>query len=209
MTNYAQAERVELCDLFVRVGPDAPTLCDGWKTSDLAAHLVIRERRLDAGPGMLIGPLSKYTDSLQRKVRDRHSWSELIDLVRAGPPFPLRIAPIDKRINTGEYFIHHEDVRRCEAGWEPRILDSALERSLWSGMQIMATILMRSAPCGVTLDAQSYGKREVKRSSPGVVVKGLPSELLLFCFGRSGASRVTFEGDPGDISKLVDTRFGF
>ncbi|MGD0448569.1 MAG: maleylpyruvate isomerase family mycothiol-dependent enzyme [Candidatus Dormibacteria bacterium] len=37
-------ERRELCDLLIQVGPDAPTLCEGWTTSDLAAHLVLRER---------------------------------------------------------------------------------------------------------------------------------------------------------------------
>jgi uncharacterized protein (TIGR03083 family) len=44
----ARAERAALCDLFDEVGPDAPTLCAGWTTRDLAAHLVIRERRADA-----------------------------------------------------------------------------------------------------------------------------------------------------------------
>ena len=36
-------ERMGLCDLFVELGPDAPTLCEGWTTADLAAHLVLRE----------------------------------------------------------------------------------------------------------------------------------------------------------------------
>src|SRR5882762_622635 len=36
-------ERRELCDLFLELGPDAPTLCEGWTTLDLAAHLVLRE----------------------------------------------------------------------------------------------------------------------------------------------------------------------
>ena len=38
---------VALCDLFEEVGPDAPTLCGDWTTRDLAAHLVMRERRPD------------------------------------------------------------------------------------------------------------------------------------------------------------------
>ena len=42
---YARAERTALCDLFLEVGPDAPTLCEGWTTKDLAGHLVIREGR--------------------------------------------------------------------------------------------------------------------------------------------------------------------
>ena len=50
-------ERDELCDLFVARGPDAPTLCEGWTTADLAAHLVVRERNPLAGPGIVFGGL--------------------------------------------------------------------------------------------------------------------------------------------------------
>ena len=45
MTRYAFAERLALADLMAEVGPDAPTLCGGWTTRDLAAHLLLRERR--------------------------------------------------------------------------------------------------------------------------------------------------------------------
>ena len=49
----AQQERNTLCDLFVELGSEAPTLCEGWSTADLAAHLVVRERRPDSGPGLV------------------------------------------------------------------------------------------------------------------------------------------------------------
>ena len=47
MTSLARRERISLCDTFTRTGPDAPTLCSPWTTADLAAHLVIRDRRPD------------------------------------------------------------------------------------------------------------------------------------------------------------------
>ena len=37
-------ERAQVCLRFDELGPDAPTLCEGWTTFDLAAHLVVRER---------------------------------------------------------------------------------------------------------------------------------------------------------------------
>lgn len=208
MPNYAQLERADLCDLLLEVGPDAPTLCDGWQTADLAAHLVIRERRPDAGPGLLIAALAGYTNAVQRKVREKNSWAELVNLVRSGPPFPLSIASIDERMNTGEYFIHHEDVRRAQPGWQPRTLPPALEESLWSGMSFMTRLLLKSAQSGVVLDAGDYGHYEVKKGEPEVKVVGLPSELLLFSFGRLEAARVSFEGDPGAVSQLKEARFG-
>ena len=37
----ARLEREALCDTLLALGPDAPTLCDPWRTRDLAAHLVL------------------------------------------------------------------------------------------------------------------------------------------------------------------------
>ena len=47
----ASRERAALVTTMRAVGPDAPTLCGDWTTRDLAAHLVLRERRPDAAPG--------------------------------------------------------------------------------------------------------------------------------------------------------------
>ncbi|MFM7872077.1 MAG: maleylpyruvate isomerase N-terminal domain-containing protein, partial [Actinomycetota bacterium] len=54
MSNPARTERDLICDLFTNFGPDAPTLCAGWTTRDLAAHIAVRERRPDAAAGILI-----------------------------------------------------------------------------------------------------------------------------------------------------------
>ncbi len=112
----AQQERKTLCDLFVERGPDAPTLCEGWLTADLAAHLVVRERRPDSGPGLVWPPLAGYTDKVRHGVRDRMPWEKLVETVRRGPPLLLR--PFDGPMNTVEFFIHVEDVRRAQDGWE-------------------------------------------------------------------------------------------
>ncbi len=59
--NHAQSERAALCDMFEAVGPDVPTLCDGWTARDLAAHLVVRERRPDAALGILAAPFAAHS----------------------------------------------------------------------------------------------------------------------------------------------------
>ena len=86
----AQSERGVLCDLFTDLGPEAPTLCAGWTTADLAAHLVARERRPDSGPGLVWPPLAGHTDKVRRSIRDRTPWVELVATVRRGPPVLLR-----------------------------------------------------------------------------------------------------------------------
>src|ERR1700728_3524747 len=106
--SLAQQERMNLCDLFHVLGPEAPTLCEGWSTADLAAHLVVRERRADSGPGLVWPPLAGYTDKVRRAVRDRTPWEKLVEKVRDGPPLLLR--PFVEPMNTVEFFIHIEDV---------------------------------------------------------------------------------------------------
>ena len=43
--SLASRERAALSDDLLRIGPDRPTLCEGWKTRDLLAHLLVRERQ--------------------------------------------------------------------------------------------------------------------------------------------------------------------
>jgi len=199
----AQQEREVVCDLFVEFGPDAPTLCAGWSTTDLAAHLVVRERRPDSGPGIVWPPLSGYTDKVRRTVRDRTPWTELVEKVRTGPPALLR--PFDGPMNTVEYFIHAEDVRRAQPGWEPRPLSPELADALWA----------RVGPGGLakkvaaTIRITSPG-REAKEqgSGPLLVVDGDPGELTLFGSGRQGAARVEITGDATLADQLRAAALG-
>src|SRR4029453_14782629 len=82
-------ERAELCDLFVAKGPDAPTLCEGWATLDLAAHLVVREH--DPRAGLVIMAGDRFP-KLDRKLMDgarAQGYERLVERLRGGPPvFP-------------------------------------------------------------------------------------------------------------------------
>src|SRR6185437_5657802 len=119
---YARDERLELCALLDRTGPDAPTLCAGWRTADLAAHLVLREHRPDAAAGVMGGPLARHTAQTQRKLSKRTPYPKLVEMIRTGPPrFSFFGIPgVDAKANFAEYFVHHEDVRRGQPDWQPR-----------------------------------------------------------------------------------------
>src|ERR1700691_4994808 len=116
----AQRERSALVSTFRQVGPDAPTLCAGWKTRDLAAHLVVRERSLDATPGIFLLFLAAYPQKVQNKGAQSTSWDGLVNLVASGPPIYSPFKLLDSVATLGEMFIHHEDVRRAVDGWQPR-----------------------------------------------------------------------------------------
>ena len=55
---FSDVQRHKLVHLLREVGPDAPTLCEGWTTLDLIIHLVIRENYPLAAAGMMVPQLS-------------------------------------------------------------------------------------------------------------------------------------------------------
>ena len=201
--SLAQQERKNLCDIFVELGPDAPTLCEGWTTADLAAHLVVRERRPDSGPGLVWPRLADYTDKVRTTVRDRSSWEELVATVRRGPPMLLR--PFDSAMNTIEYFIHVEDVRRAQDGWEPRPLDPALADALWA--RVGPGGMAKKVPATIVIS--SPGREDKERGSgPRLTLAADPGELTMFGAGRQRATRVEISGDATLAEQLRAASFG-
>jgi uncharacterized protein (TIGR03085 family) len=207
---YAQQERAALAELLSETGPEAPTLCEGWQTRDLAAHLVLRERRPDAGAGVLGGPLAGYTARVQRGYLDRYSYAELIKLFKSGPPSMsvFGIPGADAAANTVEYFVHHEDVRRAADGWTERELSEGLSDALWKRLK-GARLFLRSAPTGIVLvraGASGVPPIIAKNATPSVTVTGSPAELTLWSMGRVRAAHVTFDGPEEAVAKLTAWR---
>jgi uncharacterized protein (TIGR03085 family) len=208
VSHHAQDERRGLAEDLLRLGADADTLCDGWTAADLAAHLVIRDRRPDATVGMFIPRLAGRTERIQTAERDGRSWDELVARVRSGPPYPVRLPPVDETMNTLEYFVHHEDLLRAQPMAKPRDLDPALESALWSRLKLMGRLLTRAAPVGVDIDAPGFGTATLHRSQPVVTVTGSPGELVLWVFGRRGAAQVALAGDEISVERLKQADLG-
>jgi uncharacterized protein (TIGR03085 family) len=210
---YARDERIAVCALLDEIGPREPTLCAGWNTIDLAAHLVLRERRPDAGAGVLGGPLAAHTRSVQRKLTERIPYPRLVQMIRSGPPRLsfFGLPGVDERVNLVEYFVHHEDVRRAQPGWEPRKIDQALSEALWHRLG-MARFLLRKAPVGVELARDDEpaptgsGAPRVritaKARTPVVTVIGAPAELTMWALGRTEAALVRLDGSEAAVSAI-------
>lgn len=207
--DVARAERGQLADLFEQVGPDEPTLCGEWTTRDLAAHLIIREARPDAAIGILVRPLSGYTESVQDKVAHK-PWPELVASVRGGPPLysPFRLPGVAGMADLFEFVIHHEDVRRGRPGWEPRQLPAEEQDLLWKRLKTAGRALARSSPVGVRLRRNDTGETAiVKVGSPAVTLVGEPLEILLRLYGRSEVV-LNVEGTDDDVAAFQAAQFG-
>nr|WP_090344338.1 TIGR03085 family metal-binding protein [Mycolicibacterium malmesburyense]CRL75785.1 hypothetical protein CPGR_03700 [Mycolicibacterium malmesburyense] len=203
----AQRERAALVETMREVGPDAPTLCGDWTTRDLAAHLVVREGRLDAAPGIMIPALAGYTDKVQRRTSESTEWSELLDRVASGPPLFSPFKLLDPVANMGEMYIHHEDVRRAQPGWEPRPLDDSTVRALTRSLPLMAKMTLAKAPARMTLKTPQGKVLATVGKGPELTIVGEPQELLLFISGRDEVC-LDFDGDPATVEAVRGNRRG-
>ncbi len=196
MSRYARTERAALADTLTEVGPDAPTLCEGWASRDLAAHLVLRERRPIAALGIGIRPLAGLTRHAQRRLATG-GYPDLVAAVREGPRWsPTRLGAIDEAVNLAEFFIHHEDVRRARPEWRPRPLPEEYATALWRRVSMLARLRLARNRSSVTVVAAGYGRLAVGRGRSTATLSGAPGELLLFLSGRRPVADVTLDG-PG------------
>ena len=198
-------ERSELCDLFLAVGPDAPTLCVGWTTLDLAAHLVVREHDPRSGFAILGGErFATLEHSLMDGARSL-GYERLVDRLRAGPPLvPWRLPVLRQFLNLTEWFVHHEDVRR-PAGEAPRSDRPDLDSTLWTMLRWGSRLMLRKVRgAGVALEAPGFGEVSARGPGPGVRLTGGPQELTLYLNGRRSAARVDITG-PEEARAIIES----
>lgn len=201
-------ERRQLCDLFADLGPDEPTLCEGWDTLDLAAHLVMRER--DPRAGLFI--LSSRFPSLEEKLMSRAANQGLDTLVarlRTGPPLvPWRLPGLRTPLNLNEWFVHHEDVRRAN-GQGPREISEKLETALWAQLGRASRFLLRGAKgLGIRAETPDGRRRQLKKGTPEVLLRGPAQELVLYVNGRRGPAEVQVEGSDAARDALAAAQLG-
>jgi uncharacterized protein (TIGR03085 family) len=207
---FAKSERADLCDLLDTVGPDAPTLCEGWNTHDLAAHLWIRETDPVGATSMVAKPLAGLLERRTAEIKSRWEFAELVNRVRRGPArFSVFAFPgVDEGANTTEFFIHHEDVRRGRPGWEPRQLDPGQQAALWRGVSFTAKLGLRRLHIPVLVRAPGFGEVTVGEGTPQATLTGEPGELALFVSGRQRAARVDVDGPPEAAERLRTAALG-
>ncbi|NLU77533.1 TIGR03085 family protein [Micromonospora sp. HNM0581] len=208
MPRYARSEREALTELMSTLGPDAPTLNEGWTIRDLAAHLVVRERRPDAAAGIVVPPLHGYGERVRRQAAAL-DWTELLGQVRRPPLWSPMSNPLaDELTNTLEFFIHHEDVRRARTDWQPRELPVGLEQALWRRVSMLGRLALRRFPAQLLVQAPGHGEVTTGRGGEPLRLVGTPGELALFLSGRQRAARVQLDGGPALVDRLRTAGLG-
>jgi uncharacterized protein (TIGR03085 family) len=206
MTSWAAHERAALVDALVELGPDAPTLCEGWQTKDMAAHVYVRERRPDAALGVLpLGALSAYTARVMNSVLATQGYDGIVEKLREPAPI-VRALHIDEAINTVEFFVHTEDVRRPNKLPE-RVMPEEFELKVGRRLAQQGRMSFRRVGARVRL-VPTVGEPVEFGKGPLVEVHGRPSELLLLAFNRKADAKVEYTGDADAIEALQSARLG-
>jgi uncharacterized protein (TIGR03085 family) len=212
--HFVAPSREVLAETLLAAGPGAPTLCAGWRTQELAAHLFLRERNVGVGLGLLLKPFNRASEKATRKLAAKsgtgEAYAALVRQFRAGPPAlsPLKIAAVDETSNLAEYFVHTEDVRRATDRWAPRALDEQYSAALWDELVKHAALLYRGVDLGIVLVQPSGPRHVAKRAPVSVAIVGEPGELLMHAHGRARQALVTFEGQPDAVALLQSADVG-
>ncbi len=184
-----ERERQELCDLLLELGPDAPTLCEGWTTADLAAHLVLREH-------------FRRWNEARRATEKARGLPALVHRLRSGAPLvPWRVPGVRTYVNGLEYLIHHEDVRRAN-GRGRRADRPDLDDLSWRMAGFIGRRLAhRIRPFGLELLRPDGLHRRIGSGAPAVL-KGEPTELVLYLSGRRASAEVVLDGSVDAVAAM-------
>lgn len=194
-------ERHALCDTLTELGPDAPTLCEGWTTADLAAHLMVREREPLAAAGIVLpGPFAEL-NRRRMEAAKKGGYQRSIEWLRGGPSGIWRLGQL-QALNVGEYFVHHEDARRAN-GMDPRPADPDLDGALWRMLRMAGRRQLRPLRGFGVLAQGPDGRGAVLRKGfPEAKITGAPGEVVLYLMGRKQAARVELSGSEMAVAAL-------
>ena len=215
MESLSRSERAALCNSALEAGETAPTLCGGWSVKDLVVHLLVRERHPVGAAGIVVPPLAGLTERTSRRL-GRQDFTALVERVRGGPPVwsPTAVPAVDRAVNSLEFLVHHEDIRRAQDGWEPRELAEAEQRAVWRLLTVAGKALVR--PAGVPVELRWPGGARggedrtttLRAGQDPVVVTGGPVEAAMLLYGRDQHRGLVLDGPPDGVRRLRGSDLG-
>jgi uncharacterized protein (TIGR03083 family) len=112
-------ERAAFRETLIAIGPDAPTACGSWTTSDLAVHVAMGELgaglpsylgRLLVGSGVRVDVLASSNASMLARQRRRRDFDWALERLERDPPRVQRTGRVGA-VSLLEVWAHHEDAR--------------------------------------------------------------------------------------------------
>ncbi|WP_178945788.1 maleylpyruvate isomerase family mycothiol-dependent enzyme [Kocuria sp. TGY1127_2] len=202
--------RNQLVEVLQKTGPGKPTLCEGWNTEHMVAHLLLRETRPDIAAGAVLSPLAarteRKTEELAEKLTDGRLYMEAVEkFAQAKAPNRMH-GTVDEGMNYVEYVVHREDVLRGSPaanemnGGESRIDHE--DEKIWKTLSSQGKMFSKSYPDGLTIvgtDDQGspvFGRETLRKPAEASRVSGLVQKVVK---APSTGEQVTITGTPLEI----------
>ena len=205
--NWVEAERHSFAVALRTADPGAPTLCEGWTSRHLCAHLVQREHAILRNIWDQVTTRTAGEERFMRRLvdgaRTPEGYAALVDRFAAGPSRHTPMRRFDEALNLVEYVVHHEDLRRGSGPVPPRDLPAAELDEIWRRARLILKRAYRKAPVGVVLAPDGGAATPVRSGPSSITVAGSPLELVLHAFGRRSAADVRVEGTPESVDSFT------
>lgn len=200
------AEHEALAATLTEVGPDAPTLLEGWTTADLAAHLA----SLEAAAGLVLfvgrqaitrvhprpteGSRKLAAKGLAKAKAKGYPWC--VARVRSPHRLPMRAG--GGPVALFEVYVHHQDVLRADPALPGRPAPAELDAALPWLLAFHAKQL-----AGLHLQVDAEGRHHEAGAGDPVRVRGTTGEVVLWLAGRSPHCSVEVDAAPGALERLA------
>jgi uncharacterized protein (TIGR03085 family) len=188
------------------VGPGAPTLIEGWTTTQLAAHLA----SLDALGGLVLflgrqmitrvyprpteGSRKLAARALARAEAKGYGWCTAHVGAPARLPMRLGGAPVAMF----EVYVHHQDVLRAD----PALPERAAPAELASCLPWILRFHTKRLD-GIELIADTGDGEQRAGAGKPVAVRGDVGEVVLWLAGRGPHCSVEVDGDPAVLDQVA------
>jgi uncharacterized protein (TIGR03085 family) len=202
----AVEEHRALARTLTAVGPGAPTLIEGWTTTQLAAHLA----SLDALGGVVLflgrqmitrvhprpteGSRKLAAKALARAEAKGYGWCT----DHVGNPRRLPMRAGGAPVAMFEVYVHHQDVLRADAALPER----GAPPELASCLPWLLTFHGKRLD-GIELVVDTGDGEQRAGTGQPVAVRGEVGEVVLWLAGRGPHCSVEVDGDPSVLDRVA------
>ena len=112
----------------------------------------------------------------------KQPFEKLVERLRTSRLTFFSLPPVDAVVNTLEFFVHHEDIRRAQPGWRRRHLSDESLDTLWQGLKAQGAALVRPAGVPVVVRRTDTGETATAERSGGdpVELSGPVTEIVFY-----------------------------
>ena len=140
--------------------------------------------------GITFSPMAGLTERAMARAA-RAPFPDMVKKLYDPGLTPYRLPGVERLTNLLEYFVHHEDLRRAQPGWEPRELPAADEDELWKLLPGSAKLATRKVGVPIVVRRSDRPGPARPRSARATTRSWSPAGRRSWCCSSSAATSWT------------------